>query len=82
MEYNLTDASLIELRALDNAVWAAIEKKNEQIKILHVMMPEESETRNGHLKRYNSGLAELREWHVRILTSIDIVKNRESIQSN
>lgn len=82
MEYNLSEFSLNELRILNKLVETRMQTINSFTRHLLDIMPVTSDTRNDIMERNNRELPELREMNVRILTSIDIVKNRELSQSN
>lgn len=80
MNYNLTDFTLKELRMLHVAVSNLIQNKTDRLFQTEIFP--DGPTKTHLVSNANNGLSELREMNVRILTSIDIVKNRESIQSN
>ncbi len=80
--YNLTDFTLKELRMLSVAVSNEIKDKTDMIDVINLNLRHSESVKSDLIRNASHGLSELREMNVRILTSIDIVKNRESVQSN
>jgi len=80
--YKLENFSLSELRILNKLIDTRINTVNSFTRHLLELMPEASDTRNELMRRNNDELPELREMNVRILTAIEMVKQRETIISN
>lgn len=80
--FPLTDFSLSELRILSKMIDKKIKKINAFTNHLIEILPEGGETYNNIMERNSKDLPELREMHVRVLSAIEIVKQRETIQAN
>lgn len=80
LNYPLTEFSLKELKILSGLLYDKIQHK--QIDIQRASMVIEGPLREALLKKYNDGFPEIREMHVRVLTAIDIVKQKEITNAN
>lgn len=80
LNYPLTEFSLKELTLLSEAICEKIDVK--QAEISRAKMLYSSGLRREVIRKYNDGMPELREMHVRVLTAIDIVKQKETTNAN
>lgn len=80
LNYPLTEFTLKELRVLSEAITLRIEDKQIDINRTNKMWP--SSVKRNLLSKFEDGLPELREMHVRVLTAIDIVKQKETTNAN
>ncbi len=80
--YQLTEFSLKELKILSGLINTEISEKTNRVESINVNIKHQGKIHRDLIDRANENLPELREMHVRILTSIEIVKSKETIQAN
>lgn len=80
--YNLTDFSLKELRILDRLIVNQMTEKTDRIEMINKNLHHKGEIKEMLLSNANADLPELREMHVRVLTSIAMKKDFETVTQN
>lgn len=79
--YPLTDASEHELRILTETVHEKIQDLNRGLVIAQEFIPE-GDVYNDVTRKDVQKIAVLKEWNVRLLTALGMVKDQERVQSN
>lgn len=79
LNYPLTEFSLKELHILSNLISEGIDDKQCLTRVANMV---DGTVGKRLSNKYQDGLSELREMHVRVLTAIDIVKQKETTNAN
>jgi hypothetical protein len=78
--YNLTDYSLKDLRVIQAAIESKIQDLAEQIRLAHEYIP--LDMHKDITRKDNKAMAILKEHNVHLLTAIQIVKEKETVNAN